>query len=455
MAKQSEILKQKLFKSLGLPWQDILPETSIEAILEEEGIGYRKCVYTPIVTLWAMMYQVLSADKSLRNTVKWLRKLLRVAGETPPSSDTGGYSKARLRLPEIIFQRLIPESGEQLEQQVPNEQQWCGRRVRVFDGSTVLMSDSVANQAAYPQHGNQKKGCGFPIARVVVFFSLITGAVVSGYIAPWKTSESEMSRLLYQQLEPGTVTMADQLHGSYVDLALIQQQGADGMIRKHHARKTDFRTGKKNGIGDHQVAWTKPTRRPQHMSQETFDLLPKTLMVREVCLRLTRKGWRDQCMIVVTTLLDAQRYSAEQLTLLYGWRWRAAETNLRHLKTTLCMEMLSAKSPEMVRKDFWAHLLGYNLLRTVMEQAAPKAAYQRARLSLQGTRQAFNAILSELAMGTTTVRVAFYDDLLNEISTDLLPERPNRQEPRVVKQRPKPFPRMQQPRSVLKAMMAA
>jgi hypothetical protein len=455
MPHQSAILKQQLCQSLGLPWQDMLPDSRLETLLEEIGIRYRQRFYTPLVTLWAMVYQVLCADKSLRNTVKWLRQGLVAVGATPPSSDTGGYSKARQRLPESLLQRLIPESAEQLEHLVPADQQWCGRRVRVFDGSTVLMSDSEANQGAYPQHGNQTPGCGFPIARIVVFFSLLTGAVVSACIAPWTTSEIVMSRELYLDLAPGDIAMADQAYGSYVDLALIQQQGADGVLRKHYARHTDFRKGKKHGIGDHQVEWTKPTRCPKHMSREEFEALPDTLMVREVALRITRRGWRDQSLIVVTTLLDAERYSAQQLTQLYGWRWQAAEINLRHLKTTLAMEMLTAKSPEMVRKDLWAHLLGYNLLRSLMEHAAPLANYQRARLSLQGARQGFRAILSALALVSRTGRNALYRDLLNEIATDLLPVRPHRQEPRVVKRRPKPFPRMRQPRAVLKAKLAA
>lgn len=285
-------------------------------------------------------------------------------------------------------------------------------------------------------------------------FSLVTGAVLSACMAAKTVSETEMSRSLYAMLSPGDVAMADQLHGSYVDLALIAQQGADGMIRKHHARKTDFRTGKKNGIGDHQVEWHNPSRRPKHMSKEAFDALPQTMMVREVSLRLTRNGWRDQCIIVVTTLLDAKTYSAQSLTQLYGWRWRAAEVNLRHLKTTLSMEKLSAKSPAMIRKEFWAHLLGYNLLRSSMEHAAPKAEYQRTRLSLQTTRQGFMAILSELGSANQTIRARVYRDLLDETAAALLPDRPNRQEPRVVKQRPKPFPRMRQPRSVLKAKLA-
>ena len=257
MPNQSEILKQRLFDSVARPWQDLLPESRIDALLREEGIQYRKRLYTPIVTLWGMVHQVLSTDKSLSNTVKWMRKWLVIEDEFP-SSDTGGYSKARSRLPETILERLVCESGAQLEKEVPPEQLWCGRRVKVFDGSTVVMSDTSENQAEYPQHGNQKQGCGFPMARIVVFFSLMTGAVLCGEIASHYTSETEMSRALFQQLEPGDVAMADQLHGTYVDLALIAQQQADGMLRKHHARHTDFRIGKKMALAT--IKWNGASR---------------------------------------------------------------------------------------------------------------------------------------------------------------------------------------------------
>lgn len=455
MSKPAEILKHQFSKSLGLPWQDILPASRLEEILEEEAISYRNRVYSPIVTVWAMLYQVLSADKSLRNTVKCMTTWLTAAGVQPPSSETGAYSKARSRLPESLLQRLIPETAECLAQTVSPEHLWCKRPVKVYDGTTVLMADSAANQEAYPQHGNQAEGCGFPIARLVVFFCLVTGAVVSACISRWDTSEIVMSRLLYQELEADDIVMADQAYGSYVDLALIQQQGADGVLRKHHARKTNFRTGRKNGIGDHQVTWQKPRQCPAHMSAEEFAMIAKTLVVREVCLRLSLKGFRDQHIIVVTTLLDAQRYSAQELTRLYGWRWSAAEVNLRHLKTTLNMEMLTAKTPEMVRKDIWAHLLGYNLLRSLMEHAAPLAEDARTRISFQGTRQHFNQMLALLATATRTTRKRLYAHLLESIASDLLPIRPNRHEPRVVKRRPKPFPRMRQPRAVLKANLAA
>jgi len=317
------------------------------------------------------------------------------------------------------------------------------------------MSDSAANPAAYPQHGNQTAGCGFPIAKLVVMFSLLTGAVVAAAIAPWATSEIVMSRLLYEQLEPGDVVLADQAYGSYVDLALVQQQGADGVFRKHQARRTDFRRGRKQGIGDHQVVWQKPKNRPEHMGSSEFAQIPETLPVHEVCLRLARRGFRDQRIIVVTTRLDGNRYTAQYLTQLYGWRWQAAEVNLRHLKTSLQMEMLRAKTPDMARKELWSHLLAYNLLRSIMEKAAPVAHYSRSQLSFQATRQQFNQIIPLLAILGTAARQRLYRLLLEQVAADLLPERPHRQEPRVVKRRPKPFPRMRQPRSVLKAKLAA
>jgi len=276
---------------------------------------------------------------------------------------------------------------------------------------------------------------------------------VAAFIAPFKTSEVELSRQLYEDLDPLDVALADQAYGTYVDLAMVRKQGADGVFRKHHARDTDFRRGKKLGIGDHYVVWHKPRKCPDHMSETEFARLPETLEVREVCLRHSRQGFRDQRVIVVTTLLDAKQYSAQQLTRLYGLRWQAAEVNLRHLKTTLRMEMLTANPPEMVQKDLWAHLLAYNLLRTVMLETAQSSGQTLSKLSLQGTRQQFNQMIPLLAITTKKVRQRLYQSLMEVVAKDLLPFRPLRYEPRVVKRRPKPFPRMNKPRYVLKSMV--
>jgi len=454
MLTRAETLKHQFTNSVGLPWQDILPASRLDAILDEEQIHYRNCIYTPVVTLWAFITQVLDVDKSLSNAVKRIITWVCISGGSSPSPDTGAYCKARQRLSEDLLNRLVPETAENLEQQVCGLQQWCARRVRVFDGTSILMNDTAANQAEYPQHSNQTEGCGFPIAQVVVVFSLITGAVVRASIEPFRTSEIVMSRLLYQCLDPGDVVLADRAYGSYVDLALIQRQGADGVLRKHHARKTDFRRGKHLGKGDHCVVWRKPAQCPEHMTQEEFAQLPETLKVREVIVPFHRKGFRAQKIIVVTTLLNGKIYTSEQLGQLYLMRWNAAEVNLRSIKTLLKMEMLNCKTPQMVRKELWAHLLAYNLLRALMGKVSQGSGFSVFRLSFQGTRQQFNQMIALLATVAQTIRINLFHQLIETVARDLLPDRPNRREPRVIKQRPKPFPRMMESRIVLKAKLA-
>ena len=174
MPNRACILKQQFLQSVASPWEKLRPDSEVGELLANEKITYYQSIYTPIVTLWAMISQVLAPDQSLSQAVKRMSTWLSAAGVKSPSSDTGAYSKARKRLPERLVQQLVPIVAESLEKQVPIEQQWCGRRVRVLDGTTVLMSDTAANQAKYPQHSNQKPGCGFPIAKIVVLFSLLT-----------------------------------------------------------------------------------------------------------------------------------------------------------------------------------------------------------------------------------------------------------------------------------------
>ena len=455
MANRAAILKQKFQSSVALPFEQVLPEAVLEKVLEEHGVKYRQVLYTPIVVIWAWLSQVLDADKSLSNAVNRVLAWMAVAGAVVPSADTGAYSKARKRLPLTVLKPLLKLTATALTSAVGPEQRWCGRRVKAYDGTTVLMSDTVANQNAYPQHGNQKTGCGFPLAKLVVWFCGTTGVVLDVAIAAFSISEWHLSRQLYATLQSDDVVVADSAYGTYVDLALIRSNGADAVFRKHHARHCDFRRGKKLGIGDHIVQWQRPLGCPQALPQEEFAALPESLEVREVHLLIQQPGFRTKEIILVTTLIDPKRYSKTKLAELYQLRWHATEVNLRHLKTTLKMEMLAAKTPEMVQKEIWMHLLAYNLLRTLMWQAAQHAQIQPLRLSLQTTRQQFNQFRPQLAMASDKRRRRLYTTLLAVIPEQLVPLRPHRIEPRVVKRRPKPFPRMQQPRSVLKARLFA
>jgi Transposase DDE domain len=455
MPNRAEILQQKFQDSLALPFATVLTESVIQSVLAQQGVEYREVLYTPMVTLWAWLSQVLDTDKSLKNAVSRVIAWLTVAGATAPSSDTGGYSKARKRLPFEVLEQLLRLSATTLAARVKPEQRWCGRRVKAFDGTSVSMSDTAANQKSYPQHSNQKAGCGFPLARLMVWFCVTTGAVLEVSISAFSTSEWELARQLYRKLDPEDVVVADSAYGTYLDMALVQASGADAVFRKQHARHCDFRRGKKLGIGDHIVDWQRPKKCPPAMSLADFEQLPAALPVREVHRLIRQPGFRPTEIILVTSLLDAKAYPKARLAELYQIRWVATEVNFKHLKTTLKMEMILAKTPDLVRKEIWVHLLAYNFLRTLIWQAAKRKAISPLRISLQGTRQLFNQFRPELAQASELDRFQLYVALLKLLTKQLLPLRPHRHEPRVTKQRPKSFPRMQYPRPVLKAKLAA
>jgi uncharacterized MnhB-related membrane protein len=373
-------------------------------------------------------------------------------GAAVPSSNTGGYTKAKQRLKEGVFKRLFHHTGEQMEVQALSEELWCGRHVKILDGSNVSMPDTPANQKAYPQHSNQVAGCGFPIAKVMVMFSLATGAAVAVLIDQFKTSELVLARRSYGLLKAEDVALADRAFGSYVDLVCVMAQQADAVFRCHQRRRCDFRRGKRLGKDDHIVRWFKPQRCPKHMNPQEFAQLPESVEVREVRFHIAQAGFRTKMVIVVTTLLDAKTYSKAKIADLYRLRW-TVEVDIKHVKTTLKMELLSGKTPEMVRKEIYVHLMAYNLLRSLMRQAAQSQAVSALRVSLQGARQHLKHFIAELAHAKPRRVHSLYQILLQVVGQSLIPERPNRHEPRVRKRRPKAFPLMKQPRSTLKSKL--
>jgi len=389
---------------------------------------------------------VLSADKSCSHVVNQVMAGLVSAGEVEYSSDTSAYSQARGRLPEAALGQLVRSSGAQLEQQISPQALWQGHPVKLLDGSGISMCDTSANQEAYPQVSSQKAGCGFPIAKIVVLFSLLSGAVLGVMVDSSNTAELVMARALYKLLCPNDIVLGDRLYGTYVDLVLVQAQGAHGVFRCHQSRKCEFEQGKALGKEDHLVVWHKPSKRPKGMSQEEFAALPATLLVRQLRYQGVEPGFRTQTVILVTTLLDAQRYSKAKLAELYNLRWQA-EVNLKHLKTTLKMDFLRCKSPAMVRKDLYVHLLAYNLLRALMLQSSQQNGIEPLQLSVQSARQLLLSFIPQLIHADVLQRQDRYQLILILLWEQRLPQRPHRSEPRVVKRRPKSYPRMTRPRS--------
>jgi hypothetical protein len=453
--RQMDLLRRQFAQKNGLPFADVLPAERVEQILEEEKASWRDCVFTPLLTLSAFLSQVISADGSCRAAVARVLAWLVSRGEQPCSPKTGPYCKARQRLPENLFLRLMRETGQTLHKQVSDEWLWIDRHVKVADGSAMLMSDTEANQAVYPQMSGQKPGLGFPLLRMVVVFCLACGTVLDAAVAPYKgklTGETSLLRSLEKSFEPGDVLLGDRHFSGYCDLAWWQARGVDVVTRLNERRRCDMRRGTRLGHDDHIVVYPKPDTRPQWLTAEAFASMPDELQVREVRVRISERGFRTKEVVVVTTLLDHEKYSATELARLYRARWHA-ELNLRSIKKAMGMDMLRCKTPEMVRKELWAHLLAYNLIRTVMAQAAVTYEKLPHQISFKGTLQTMSAFAERLMDINAESTERLYETLLAAIAAHVVGDRPNRVEPRARKRRQKTYPLLTKPREVARKLL--
>lgn len=279
-------------------------------------------------------------------------------------------------------------------------------------------------------------------------------------MTPWKpcpykgkeTGETTMLRALLEQLAEGDLLVGDRCYANYWLIALALQRGLDVVFRQHQRRRVDFRTGRRLGRDDHLITWAKPGR-PAWMDAATWAALPDTLTLRELRVRVPKGKCRTREVVVVTTLLDATRYAKAEVQALYRRRWEA-EIHLRALKQTLQMDVLRCQTPAMIRKEVWAHLLIYNLLRTVLAEAAAAHDLQPWQLSSKGTLQTVNAFGGILPSGTVLDSAAVYEVLLEAVASHRVGQRPDRYEPRRIKRRPKPHRLLQEPRAQARARFA-
>lgn len=397
---------------------------------------HRERLYPPTVTLSMFIKQSLDEDGSCQKAVNtWAAQ--RVAeGLSPQSVDTGGYCKARRRLPVAMIEALTRETGGLLCAQADDGWRWQGRTVKLVDGTGISMPDTAENQARYPQPSTQAAGVGFPLARLVAVICLATGAVVDAAMGPFEgkgNSELGLMRKLLNAFNAGEVVLGDALFCNYWLIATLQSLGVDVVFEQHGSRITDFRRGRRLGARDHLVSWQKPKQRPSWMGREQYKAFPEQLRVREV------KGDKR---VLVTTLLDPREAWKADLLALYGKRWHV-ELDLRNIKTTLGMDVLRCRTPEMVEKELWVNLLAYNLIRLLMAQAAIEAGLHPREISFKHTAQLWLQWL--LVHGSR--RHGWHRDALLKLVTQIkVGQRPGRLEPRARKRRPKPYPWLKVPR---------
>lgn len=410
--------------------------STVEALLPE----HRERLFPPTETLSMFLAQALSQDHSCQNAVNDAAVKRLIGGLSPCSTQTGGYCRARQRLPLTLVSSLVRQTGQLIDSQVPVEWRWQGRPVRLIDGTTITMPDTLENQTAYPQLNGQKPGLGSPICRIVGIFCLSSGALLNAAIGPCKgkgSSEQDLLRTIQHTFNCGDLVLGDAYFGTYFFLASLLDKGVDAVFEQMGARKrtTDFRKGKRLGPKDHLVELFKPKKKPDWMTQVQYDLAPASLVIREL-----KTGGK----IIITTLLSPKQASKKQLKALYKNRWHV-ELDLRNIKTTLGMEKLSCKTPQMIEKEMWVYFLAYNLIRLLMAQAATLSDVLPRQLSFKHTVQLWLAWHQQPVALNIDGGQAHLFILIAQVTVG---NRPGRIEPRAVKRRPKPFPLLMKPREV-------
>jgi hypothetical protein len=408
----------------------------VESLLPD----HRERLFPPTETLSMFLAQAMSADRSCQKAVDDAAIKRLVGGLPVCSTHTGAYCQARSRLPLDMISTLTRHTGSLMSRSTPLKWHWQNRPVRLVDGTTVALPDTQRNQSEFPQPASQRPGLGFPQCRLVGMICLGTGAILNAALGACQgkgSDEQALLRSILDTLEAGDILLGDAFYATYFLLCHLQLLGVDGVFEQQGARRrsTDFRRGRRLGQRDHLIELYKPKRKPDWMSQAEYDLAPQTLKVRE--LKVGHK-------LLVTTLCCPKRTSKAALRRLYRDRWHI-ELDFRHIKTTLGMEMLSCRSPQMVQKEIWVYLLAYNLIRFLMAQAALLADILPRQLSFKHTLQLW-AGWRWSENGSNDKDKLFI--LFGLIAQQRVGKQPGRVEPRAVKRRPKPFPLLTKPRQV-------
>lgn len=445
-----DTVAEPFLQQSGLPFAEVLTGEAIErTFAQHDGLFAQDDIFSTPLVLWAFLAQVLRGGKgaACAAAVADIATYMQQTGGRVPSGDTGDYCRARSKLDLAALRGLVVEAAQQLQKGADPSWRWHGLDAKLIDGFTFTMPDTPENQQEFPQQKRQRPGAGFPIARACAVLSLATAAIQDLNIAPYEgkeTGESALLRGILEGLKPGEVAVFDRYFCSFMMLAILRQGGVDYCTRLHQLRAYDFRQGRRLGQDDHLVAWIRP-QRPSWMSAEWYEQIPETMTLRELRFQVTVPGRRTETLIVVTSLTDPVAYPKADIAELYGFRWNA-ELDIRDIKQTLGLDHVRCKTPDMVRRELWVTLLGYNLIRKLIATAAAVHAKQPRQL---GFTLACQTILSSwmlLATGACRDERKLWHLALKRIAANEVANRPGRIEPRMLKRRRQRYPLMHGPR---------
>ena len=410
----------------------------------EEGPNSRERIFSVRRTFFGFLYQVLNPKCPCRQIVRQIQALFALHDQRQVDESNSAYCQARKRLPLDSLCRVRVGVAATAEKAAAL---WHGLRPKLLDATTVSLPDTHKNQRAYPQSSAQKPGCGFPLLRLLGVFSLSTGVLLDYAKSNKHQHEVRLLGRMLDVFKPGDVTIADRGFCSYVLMALLLLRQVSCLFRLHRRRPADLRKGKRLGKNDRLFTWLIPPQKPGWLPQSWWKKIPVKLTVRVIRFRLCSAGYRTESVTLVTTLLDAQKYSAQDIAQLYARRWKI-ELWFRDIKTSMGMEVLRCKSPQMVHKELEMFFIAYNLIRCLMAQAGVVNDVAPDRMSFKGTVDSLRQFSLAIAQARAKKKQnQLILQLLEVIARDEVPDRSNRIEPRAIKRRPKAFALLKKPRN--------
>jgi hypothetical protein len=417
----------------------------------KDGKRRRRRIFFLSRVFWCFVWQVLQPRTSCRAVVRQVQAFCETEQRRFDES-TSAYCQARGRLPSSCLQQALTDSARSADRLSAHELPGWTRTIKVVDASSVRLPDTAENRKVYPYPTGQRPGCGFPVMQFCGLYSLSSGAILKTVQSPWFTHEVRLFKNLWPELQRGDILIGDRSFGAYVLLAILPLRGIDVVSRLHQGRRFRPRHAKQIGPSEWLATWRKPPHPPEYLSEEEWAQAPNAITVRIIHVRVQQKGFRTQELWISTTLLDPIAYPAEKIAQLYLRRWNM-ELCFRDLKTTMGMEELRCRTPEMANKELLAFLIAHNFMRCLIAQAAGAHQVSRTRISFKGAVDAARSFFQAMRLARSQ-RLArrLYRRLLEILAKDLIPLRPGRYQPRAVKRRPKPYSRLTKSRHLYREL---
>ena len=426
-----------------------LPESCFN-LLDERAFSRRR-VFSIENTFWGFFLQTLSTDGGCQEVVNQYRVIAEQRDLNSVSHSTSAYCQARKKLKVEMLEGILDKTQHHIAAK-KSILPLMGRRVVVADGTGISMSDTAANQEQWPQPKSQKEGCGFPQARICALFDLYSGIALSYRMGNKKSHELPLLRDQMDTFIKGDVFLGDKGFISYFDMLNLKEKGVDSVVGL--ARRKPINASDAKAIladNDLLVEWPKPKGSKTRYQLEEWESLPNTLLVRQVKVTVTQPGFRVKTFYIATTLLDEKRYPAETIAELYLKRWNV-ELYFRELKTSLGLDILRCKTPDMIEKEVLMYFIVFNAIKLIVNDSRQDTILPD-EMSFNSCRQVLNNFALNGAIWTPReyIKIKSSDKLRNIISHCKLLKRFGRVEPRVQKRRLKPFKLLTKPRAELKA----